>query len=136
MKKLLLLMLIFISCGGDDSTETKNDKTSAPTVEYLCSTIMWAYAPEGGIKQNEEYDNFAFQRIDGVLYCTTGGKYWIFSLDGSTLTLKERSYNGGIVEGGETRVLSVYKLTSNDNKKYLLINGKRYIATIGEGVDI
>ena len=137
MKKLLILLLVpfLFSCGKDERTETKNENKSVPTVEYLCSTIMWAYAPEGGIKQGEEYTNFCFQRIDGVQYCTAG-KYWLFTLEGSTLTLKEKSYNGGIVEGGETKVLSVYKLIGDDGKKYLLINDRRYIATIGDGIDI
>jgi hypothetical protein len=138
MKKLLILILVpfLFSCGKDDGTETKNENKSVPTVEYLCSTIMWAYAPEGGIKQGEEYTNFGFQRIDGIQYCTAG-KYWIFTLEGSTLTLRERDhYLNNIVEGGETKVLSVYKLIGDDGKKYLLINDKRYIATIGDGIDI
>lgn len=129
-------MLLFVSCGGDDSTETSNETTSAPTIEYLCSTTLWFYAPKEGIKQNEDYSNFSFQRISNVLYCTAYEKYWLFSLSGSTLTLREREYNGNVLEGGETKILSVYKLVSNDNNKYLLINGKRYVATVGGGVDL
>ena len=132
----MLLPLLLCSCGKDDDTKTNDEITSEPTVEYLCSALIWAYAPEGGIKSDEKYSNFAFQRINNILYCTAAGKYWVFTLAGSTLTLKETSYWGDVVEGGETKILSVYKLTKNDNRKYLLINGKRYVAAAGSGIDI
>ncbi len=151
---LLLLVLgqsIIVACGSNDDEKNVQDETSPATIDYLCSTLMWVYAPDSGIKKGEEYETFFFGRIGDELICTitkciggsddTSLKRFNFTYSPPTLTLKEKEdITGKIAYEGETRTLTVYKLTrlkyTNSSADWLQINGKTYMKSIGGGVNI
>ena len=152
--RLLMIMLLslpmMVACSSDDKDEPQ-DETSTASIEYLCSTLMWVYAPDSGIKSGEEYESFFFGKIGNDLICTitksVGGsketslKRYNFTYTPPTISLKERQDITGIdVPGGETRTLTVYKLTrpkyANLTQDWLLINGKQYASSIGGGINI
>ena len=148
---MLLGQQIIMSCGSKNDEETVQDETSPATIDYLCSTLMWIYVPDNGIKNGEEYESFFFGKIGDDLICTItkykGGtkessiKRFNFTYSSPTLSLREREdITGNDVLGGETRTLIVYKLTrpqyANYSANWLQIDGKPYSSSIGGGINL
>lgn len=140
----LLSIGCLVSCGGSDNKESEEDQTSEATIEYLCSTTFWYYLPDTGIKKGESTESYAFYRIGELQGCTwqdgSESKYYKFTLQAPVVTLKEMDMFNEEIEGGDQRTLTVYKLTrpkyKNHSEKWLQINGKPYVSTIGGGVDL
>ena len=135
---------LLISCGGSDEVDDVKNETSQASAEYLCSTLLWVYAPEKGINNGEFYYNYSFYNIAGADGCTiTAGSesndselsgYYDVTYSFPSVHLKERN-SIGYNNKGRSVTLTVYKYTEKgSNSKYLLINGKRYISSIGDGI--
>lgn len=148
---MLLGQSMIVACGSSDDEGGAKDETSTATIDYLCSTLMWIYLPDSGIKNGEEYESFFFGKIGENLICTITKykegskestiKRYNFTYSSPTVSLIEREeITGKDVPGGETRTLTVYKLTRPQYEKYsekwLQINGKPYSSSIGGGINL
>lgn len=148
---ILLGQPILVSCGSNNDDEEVQDETSPATIDYLCSTLLWVYVPDRGLKDGEVYESFFFGKIGDNLMCTiikykegsdeSSRKMFNFTYSAPTLYLREREdITGNDVPGGETRTLTVYKLTrpryANYSANWLQIDGKPYSSSIGGGINL
>ena len=143
---IVMMSLGFVSCNSNDYSGVDNvdyGVQSPATTEYLCSALLWFYAPDKGIGKEESYENFCFYRINTLTGCTISGvgecksgKYK-FTFIPPHVYLKEIDDLGNEKINGKTRTLTVYKLTKkNYNQKFLLIDGKQYIGGVSGGIDL
>lgn len=150
---ILLAHLFITGCNSsnDDVSEIR-DETSPATIDYLCSTLLWVYVPDNGIKKGE-YESFFFGKIGDDMFCTItkdNGESNVSSLKRynciytpPTISLKEREeITGKDVPGGESRTITVYKLTRKgysdwrSSSMWLQINGKPYLSTLEGGINL
>ena len=139
---LLVTMPLFVACGKDSDNDAPSDETSLATLEYLCSRLIWTYAPDEGVKKGESYNCYSFYSFAGENGCTISNVgdsgelsgYYDLSYTPPTVTLKEKNTIGK-ENKGRSVTLTVYKLTKKGySQSYLLINGKTYIGTAGDGI--